>query len=240
MFNFFQDIVNIILNLQEKLLSKKLKGNLKSSFTISSSKRIFSQAASLELNSKTQKNKIKLETDLKTILAKYNNNPQKLLGFIRRSGTSVYVITFADKFLKLINCEEGLISSKKGIKGLYLNVLISLFCNKKLNLSLNTESMLIIKTPKPDQHFMIQQFHKWYAMKLNLPGFDSESQNNLEKFLSPKNDTKIKDLSIDEILGLKEAIIRDVESINFVIDLAKSTTGSKNALKKITTGGASV
>lgn len=240
MFDLVQKLVYSILNLQEKVLRKKLRKNLKTSFSNTTSKRVFGAAATLKLSSKTEQNKIKLEDNVKLILAKYSNNPQKLLGFVRRSGTNVYKIIFADKLLKLIGCEEGFISASTGVKGLYLNILTSLISNEKLNLSTNSEPMFILKKTEYDCHFIIQQFHKWYAMKLNLPGFDTESQNNFQKFLTAENDERIKELSMEEIIGLKEAIARDVEAINFVVQLAKSTTGSKNALKKITAGGASV
>ncbi len=86
---------------------------------------------------------------------------------------------------------------------------------------------------------MIQQFYKWYAKKLNLPGFEPETQDTLQKFLT-SSDEDIKNLSVEEILELKEAIARDVESIDFIVDMAKNTEGSQNALKKMTDGGASV
>lgn len=72
-----------------------------------------------------------------------------------------------------------------------------------------------------DAYYTIQQFHKWYAAKLELPGFDAESQNNFQKYLENINDEGIKNLSVEEIIGLKEAIARDVEAINFVIELYK-------------------
>lgn len=240
MFDLFQKLVYSIMDLQEKILKKNNANNMKTSFSHSTSKRFFGSAASLQLTTKTEQNKRKLENNIKVILAKYSNSPQKLLGFVRRSGTNVYKIAFANKILKLIGCEEGFISETKGIKGLSLNILTSLISKEKLNLSLKSEPMFILNTVEPDCHFIVQQFHKWYAMKLNLPGFDSKSQDNFQKFLEPGNDHKIKDLSIEEIIGLKEAIARDVEAINFVVELAKTTTGAKNALKKITVGGASV
>lgn len=240
MFDFVQKIIYSFLALQEKVLRKKLRRNLKRSFTNATSKRIFSQAASLELNSKTEQNKIKLKNNVKCILEKYENNPQKLLDFIQRSGTKVYKLPFADKLLSLIGCEEGFICATKNVKALYLNVIIGIFSGEKMGLSLSTEPMFILRNMPLDDYCMIQQFHKWYAMKLNLPGFDAESQNNFQKFLTPINDEKINELSVEEILGLKEAIARDVEAINFVVNLAKSTSGSKNALKKITAGGASI
>lgn len=239
MFNFVQKIIYFVLNLQENVLKKRLGKKYKTSYTNTTSKKVFGLAASLELTSKTEKNKEKLENDVKIILKKYENNPEKLLEFIERSGTKVYKIPHADKLLKLINYEEGFIGATKSVKALYLGILVSIFSDKKINLSLKTEPMFILRNLPLDKYCMIQQFHKWYAMKLNLPGFDTESQENFQKFLN-SNDEDIKLLSVDEILGLKEAIARDVEAINFIVDLAKTTDGSKNAMKKITAGGATV
>ena len=240
MFDFVQKFIYYVLSLQERFLRKKLGRNLKSVYSNTTSKRAFTPAASLELNSQTKKNKVKLENSVVSILKKYENNPEKLLEFVERSGTKVYKIPFADKFLNIINQEEGFISATKGLKSLYLCIIISALSKEKINLSLKSEPMFVLRDMQPDSYYMIQQFHKWYAMKLNLPGFDAESQENFQKFMAPANDAKIGELSVEEILGLKEAIARDVEAITFIVDLAKSTTGSRNALKKMTTGGASV
>lgn len=239
MFNFIQKIIYFVLNLQENVLKKRLGRNYRTSYTNTTSKKVFGLAASLELTSKTEKNKEKLENDVKTILKKYENNPEKILEFIERSGTKAYRISYANKLLKFINYEEGFIGATKGVKALYLSILVSIFTDKKVNLALKTEPMFILRNLPLDKYCMIQQFHKWYAMKLNLPGFDIESQENFQKFLN-SDDEDVKLLSIEEILGLKEAIARDVEAINFIVDLAKTTDGSKNAMKKITAGGATV
>lgn len=247
MFDFIQKLLYSVLALQEKVLGKvlgkKLGRSHKSIYLNTTSKKVFAQAASLELTSKTEKNKVKLENDIKTILKKYENDPEKLLKFVQRSGTKVYKIPFANKILGLINYEEGLISKTEGFKGLYLNIIITLLVGERINFQkinfFKTEPMFVLRESGLDNYCLIQQFHKWYAMKLNLPGFDAESQNNFQKFIT-SNDEDVKLLNIEEILGLKEAIARDVEAINFIVNLAKSTTGSKNALRKITTGGASV
>lgn len=242
MFEFVQKIMYSFLELQEKLLKKRLRRSFKSVYSNSTTKKVFGKAASLELTSKTEKNKDKLSKDLGLILKKYENDPDKLLKFIRRSGTQVYKVGHAKKVLALIKFEEGLISKATGLKALYLNVIIPLFAGEKIKLSLKTEPMFVLGNSPLDKYYMIQQFHKWYAMKLNLPGFDAESQNNFQRFLNSTNlnNENVNALSVDEILGLKEAIARDVEAITFIVDLAKSTAGSKNALKKITAGGASI
>lgn len=240
MFNFIHRLIYFLLSWQEKALSNKLKRNFKPIYSYATTKKTFGKGVSLELTSKTEKNKVKLENDLKVILKKYNNDPEKLLSFVQRSGTRVYKIPFADKILKLIGYEEGFVSKIKGLKAFYLNIVIAILSGEKLKFSLKSEPMFVLRDYPLDSYCMIQQFHKWYAMKLNLPGFDAESQENFQKFLTPEKDEKINELSIDEILGLKEAIARDVEAINFIVDLARSTSGSKNALKKVTSGGATI
>lgn len=239
MFDFVQKFIYFAIAIQEKVLGKKLKRSFGLSYSNSTSKRVFGVAASLNLTVETEKSKEKLERNAKVILKKYENNPEKLLQFIEGSGTKIYKIACADKVLKIIGYEEGFIGKINGLKGLYINTIVKALAGEKINLSFKTKPMFILRDMPLDSYYMIQQFYKWYAMKLNLPGFDYESQENFQKFLS-SNDEKIDELSIEEILGLKEAIARDVEAINFVIDLAKSTEGSKNAMKKITAGGASV
>lgn len=237
MFNLIQKFIYWILSLQESSLNKKSGKTLKSSYSNSTSKVVFGKAASLNLSIETDKNKEKLKMGVENLLKKYENDPQKLLNFVEKNGTKVYNIPFAKQILKVIGHEIGLISELNGLSAVYISVLTSILSNKKLQISFETKPMFIIDNTA-DNYLLIQQFHKWYAMKLNLPGFDSKSQENLQKFLNPSNN--VKSLSIEEIISLKEAIARDKEAIDFVISIAKSTECSKNAAKKIITGGASI
>lgn len=239
MFNFVQDFIYFILSLQEKLLRKKLKRNLKLTYTNSTSKKVFGDSATLNLTVQTEINKDKAKNNIKVILKKCENDPQKLLEFVEKRGTKVYKIPFANKFLKAIGYEEGFISEINGIKALYVNVLLLIF-GQKAHLSFASKPMFIVKTSSLEGCHIIQQFYKWYSMKLDLPGFDAESQKHFNSFLSSASDAKLSELSVEEMLGLKEAIARDIEAINFVVEMAKNTDGSKNALKKMKTGGASV
>lgn len=227
MFNFVKKLV-------EKTLNKKSKKKFKST-----AKKSLNHAASLELTGETEKNKAKLDNGVKVILKKFANNPEMLLKFIEKSGTEIYRLNFANKLLKLIRYEEGFVIATKGFKSLYINTIIASFAGEKIKFSLKTEPKFILSKEPIDSYFMIQQFYKWYAKKLNLPGFEPEAQDALNKFLNSK-DENFKDLSVDEIFELKEAIARDVESIDFIVDMAKNTEGSQNALKKMTDGGASV
>lgn len=239
MFNFIHKFIYFFLSVQEKLLAKKLGGNFKPVYSNTTSKKAFGRAATLELNCKTNQNKEKVKNNVELIVRKYENDPKKLLEFVERQGTSVYKIRFADKILGYIGHEEGFITQTKGIKAIYLNICLAIL-GQKVKITAKTEPMFVMRDFPPNSCYFLQQFYKWYAMKFNLPGFDASSQENFQKFLAPGNDDKIQELSVEEILGLKEAISRDVEAINFVVELAKSTDGSKNALMKIKAGGASV
>jgi hypothetical protein len=227
MFNFIQKLI-------EKAVSKKAKRK-----SNSTSKKTFSSAASFESTSETEKTKTKLDNGIKIILKKFGNNPEMLLAFVEKSGTAVYKVTCANKFLKLVGYEEGFVISTKGLKSLYINTIIAAFAGGKIKFSLISEPKFILSKKPLEPYFMIQQFYKWYAKKLNLPGFEPEAQEVLQKYLN-SNDENVSELSVEEILELKEAIARDVESIDFIVDMAKNTEGSQNALKKMTDGGASI
>lgn len=239
MFNTIQKFIYFFLALQEKALKKRLGRKFKRSYSNSTSKVVYGKNCSLNLTVKTEQNKAKLKNDVEVILKKYGNNPEKLLKFIEKSGTCVYKIPYANKILKLIGLEEGLIGKISGLKALLLTACLSIMTKQAL-ISTKTKPMFVLSDSTLNSYQVIQQFHKWYAMKLKLPGYDAESQANFQKFMTSSKDEEIKDLSIEEILGLKEAIARDVEAINFVVSLAKGTDGSRSAMQKLTTGGASV
>lgn len=234
MFNIVEKIINLILKTQEKMLRKTVDMPVKTSFTNSTSKTVFAKGCSLNLTTKTEKTKAKLEQTMQAVMSKYATKPEKLLEYVEKSGTKVHKITHADIILNIIGEEEGFISETTGLKALILNLLTN------SDFSFKTQPMFVLRNLPPDAFYTAHQFHKWYAMKLNLPGFDAKSQKNFKKYLKNTNNKDLNSLEIDEILSLKEAIARDVEAINFVVKMAKNTTGSQNAMQKLVAGGASV
>lgn len=231
-----------IESIKKQSYTKRVKRakSAKAHYSNSTTKTIYTSSGSLKLTMKTEENKAKLKGEIEAILRKYGNNADKLLEYVSEHGTPVYRISKAKYLLKQIKYEDGFIGKTCGIKALYINFIVGIFAQKKLNISTKAPEMFIIEKCEPDIYHTLQQFYKWYSMKLNLPGFDEESQQNFQKFLKAGKDTEIKKLSVDEILGLKEAIARDVEAINFVIDLAKSTVGAKQAMERLQNGSATV
>ena len=68
---------------------------------------------------------------------------------------------------------------------------------------------------------MSHQFHIYVQSQKNLPGFETNVQSQF-KYLFKTSDKKIlNNLTIDEMLSIKDAIKRDIEAINFTCQLAK-------------------
>ncbi|MBR1908300.1 hypothetical protein IJ818_05135 [bacterium] len=232
MHKIIKQISLFILSMQEKILSFKLKGALGTTFTNSTSKTVLTKDYTVNFSSETEKNKQKLKDEVTLILKEFNNDVDKILGYIELEGTKVYNLKFAEKILKLIGEEKGFITAIDGFKAFVLNLILE----KKI--SFKSEDIFVVEDKNVEPYSLIHQFHKWYAKKLNLPGFDKKSQKIFKKYL--KNDKDVSKLKMEEIVSLKEAIARDTDAINFVVDLAKNSEGSKEALKKIVDGGAKI
>lgn len=232
MHKIIKKITLFILSLQEKILSLKLKGATGTTFTNSTSKTVLTKDFTVNFNSETEKNKQKLKDEVTHILKEFNNDVDKILGYIELEGTKVYNLKFAEPLLKLIGEEKGFLTAIDGFKALLLNLILE----KKF--SFKSEDIFVVEDKNVEPYSLIHQFHKWYAKKLNLPGFDKKAQKIFKKYL--KNDKDVSKLKMEEIISLKEAIARDTDAINFVVDLAKNSEGSKEALKKIVDGGAKI
>lgn len=180
-------------------------------------------------------NSEKLDNEVKLILKRCKNNPQMIIQFIKEHKTNVYMIKNCNKILKFLNEEEGLISERKGLKSLFLNLIVG------NGFKFKTEPMIILNEGEADIYNLMHYFHKWYALKDGLPGFEEKYQKLLKKFNSKNEDSLISKLSISDIEGLKNAIARDVQSINFVVKYSKENAGAKKALEKLKTDkGASI
>lgn len=168
-----------------------------------------------------------LDNEVKLILKRCKNNPEVVIEFIKEHKTKVYRIKNCNKKLGFVGEEEGLISERKGLKSLFLNIIL------KNGFKLGTEPLIVLEEGEVDIYNLMHYFHKWYAFKDGLPGFDEKSQKLLKKFNSKNEDDLISKLSLTDIEGLKNAIARDVQSINFVVKYSKENAGAKKALEKM-------
>ena len=138
--------------------------------------------------------------------------------------------------MKLINEEEGFITPAKGVKAFILNLFVNLTCYKKLVISFKSNGMFILRPLNIDMYYMIHQFHKWYSFELGLPGFDFVDQQNFKRIFKTLSQEDITNLSIQEIISLKESIARDIEANDFVVNLSKEYETSKKLHNKLIDG----
>lgn len=232
--NFAKNIQYFFLSIKEALLAKQLGKHLDTKFSSSTSKTVISGTETLTITAKTNQNIELVKKNVSDIMSSCANNPQKLLEYIEAQGTKVYKLKNASKILKPIGEEEGLITQLKGVKAFYLNFLIK----HKFGLSFTPAIVLSEGTIEP--YYMLREFYKWYSLNMKLPGFNFEAQENFKKYLKNVNDPSIKKLNYRDMLELKEAIARDSEANEFVINAVKEKEGSTNVFKKMNNGGASI
>ena len=224
----FEKFLKFINEFNLKFTKYKYRKYLKTSIKSGEVKSLESADYSAKFSCIFEDRKKEVEKKVENIVKKAKNNPYKLIGYVEKHGTNVYKIKNADKILALINETEGFITPKKGIKALYLNLII----NKKF--SFKFRECFIIRDLALDPYCMIHQFYTWYAFKSGFAGYEYETQEKFNNLINSKDKKeKIDNFSISDILALKEAIHRDIEAIDFVIKLAKNSDGAKAAFQKM-------
>ncbi len=185
--------------------------------------------ASLDIkNIKLDKLKEKLNHDVKDIATKVQANPYELLKFVKDSKTPVYELKNADVILAKIGENEGFITPLKGFRALYLNLIL------KRGFSFSTPEMFVLRGDMEiNAYVMLHQFYRWYGYKLTMPGYDDDTQDKYKRIFDYENDENLNKLSYNEIINLQEAIKREVEAIDFVVELAREFEGTKRAYEKL-------
>lgn len=229
--NLMKNIKYFFLAQKEKNIQNRLKKTTKRSFTNKTSKTIFGTAANVTLNSETQKLIELVKTNVSTIVKKVDCNPEELLNYVKAANTPVYKINNADKLLNLIQEEEGLIYEQEGLTALYLSLITG------LGIKFKTPPMFIMREGEIDKYYLLHHFYRWFSIKSNLPGFEYNIQKKFKQFLIDDSDETIKKFTMEDIIGLKEAIARDQEATEFVLQYTKEIEGSKNVMDKIKTDG---
>lgn len=225
-----QKIRRLALTFRAKTLEKLLK----KSFGDDMSKTIISSTEIMTLNAKTLEVISTVQKNVTDIIKTTNNNPQKLLDYIEAQGTKVFKIKNATKLLEKVNEHTGLITELHGIKALYINIITgqgTIFITKPL---------FIISDKEIDYYMLLREFYLWYSLKMKLPGFDFKTQEKFKKYLKYSQNASFKKLSYEEMIKIKEAISRDKEANEFVMQVIREKDGGANVFGKMTTGGANI
>ena len=228
-----EKISNFILAVKERMLAKKLSKTFGSSFQNKTSKTILSGTETLTLSAETDKKREQVLNSVTEIMIAAKNNPQKMLDYIKSTGTKVYIIKNNSKLLKNLGEEDGFILPAEGVKA------AALYWGVEHKFTLKTPAMFVFREEMLDEYYILQQFYKWYSYRSGLPGFDTKTQNIFKKYMTKGYD--ITKLTLEDTLKLQEAVARDTEATDFAIEVARLRDGGRNVLNKMKTdGGASI
>lgn len=232
--NFNKKLKYSLLALREKFLSTMLSKHLDTTFTNSTTKTMISSTETITFSTETEKNIKLVSENVFNIMKSCGNNPIKYIEYMEAEGTKVFRIKDASKKLQKINEDEGLITELNGKKALYMNFILG------LGLSFTFKPALVMSFGEIEPYYMLREFYKWYSLKTGLPGFNFTAQENFKKYLKNINDSSIKNLNYKDMLELKEAIARDSEANEFVINAVKLKEGGEKVFKKMNDGGANI
>ncbi len=233
--NLYKRVKYFFLSLKAKNLQKRLRHMTKKSFKNKTSKNVLGQAADLTINTQTQKIIDDVKNNVAAIVKRTNCNPQELLNYVKAAKTPVYKIDNADKLLRIIKEEEGLICEKIGLDAIFLCIITG------HPLTFKTPPMFIMRNGNIEKFYLLHHFYRWYSLKSDLPGFEQDTQKKFKIFMNDEDETLYNRLSMQDILSLKEAIARDREATDFVLEYTKHTEGSQKVLDKIKNeGGANI
>lgn len=228
---FSEKFKRFIISLRAKTLSKMIE----KSFTNETSKTIISSTETMTLNTKTLKIIETVKQNVTDIVKTTNNNPQKLIEYIEAQGTKVYKIKNAGKVLEKINEHTGLITELHGAKALFINIIT------RQGFGLKTKPLFIISSNKQtDYYLFLREFYLWYSLNMKLPGFDFKTQEKFKIYLKHSQKVTFKGLKYGEMLKIQEAISRDKEANEFVMNLIREKDSNAGAFGKITSGGAEI
>lgn len=225
-----------IFNKIKKLIKQNNKIQSLVSFNNSTTKHAVNSSCTLELSTKTNEIKKELYQEVKNKIKKYINTPEKLLQYLQLKGVKVYRIKNAEEVLSKIGEEEGFITPQRGMNAITLNFIV------KKQIGFTTKEMMIFDLDKIEIYAVARALYKYYGFKRKLPGYDYKSQEIFKKIYSKRKNSQdaFANCSIKEIFACKEALARDMESINFTVELSNEYQNARAALKKLKENGTNI
>ena len=140
------------------------------------------------------------------------------MGYIEDRGCKVVQNSQATKLLKIVDEKPGFIQPAKGLKALYINAISG------LHLSFESQPVFVLEQKDLMITEFLHDFYLWLAMDMGLPGFEPEARKLFIRYFVKEEDKLLKKIQVNQMLMLKQAISRDKEAIEFVIEFEKATT----------------
>lgn len=225
--SIFEKINRFKLETEEKWLSFTLQDSLNPKYQKSFNKKHFGKGCSLDINADLEAKVAAIKSRAFELVNIYNKSTLGLLNYIEEQGYKVVTKPYAKKLLSLIEEKPGFIWEAKGIKALFINLLAG------GGVSFKSRPLFILEEKNLNLSEFLHDFYLWLAMDSRLPGFEAETRNIFIKYFIKGEDSLLKHIHINQMLMLKEAVSRDKEAIEFVIDFEKL---NKKPVAKISQG----
>ncbi len=223
-----------LLAKNSKISALEFIRNRGTSYSSYANKQIISATETVEFTTKSKQIIDMVKKDVSEINAAAKSNPEYLINYLEENGVKVFRIKNAAKSLEKISEHTGFICATEGKKALYLNTILN------MGLSKNTEPMFVIDADNQiDYYLFLREFYLWYSMSMGLGGFEYKTQELLKKCLGGRSQD-FSSLSFEELCAMKEAVARDSEANEFVMNVMRATEGGKNVVKKMQDGGAQI
>lgn len=221
--------LTILLNIKNFLSVKKEKAAVKQIKESANTKFKFNEAASLKIETKTNELRTQVEKISKNIISRNSYDIEKTLEYLKTKNVRVVRFASATKILSKIREKQGFILPLYGFQAFYLNFFIGLIYDKKLVFKQSSDPIFIFNSDdKMDIFFLSAQIYKFVAFRKNMPGFDYNVQKKFKRIYGSPKMSEIQKLTAGEILSMKEAIARDVESVDFAMSLQNELQLRKN------------
>jgi len=236
MSDFMDKIRQKMLDQKKKAMIKALKEKQgSSSYSSGTGKKIISSGETVTISAKTNEAINSVKEEMIALNKSADFNIENLLKYIETQGTKVYRISNASKLLNKVNEHTGFITPLEGAKAAYINTIIG------AGLSAKTDAMFIINADtETDYYLLLREVYLWMSFKKNLGGFDFKTQETFKKYMLEKKNPAMSKLNYETMCDLQEALARDSEANEFVMEIVKQKDGSANVLKKIQEGGADI
>lgn len=205
-----------------------------------SSRTYITRNETLQLNSVTKLKVAEVNKNAKILFKELIAKPEELFKYIESKGALVVQAPNMDKALVFIGEKEGFIPPLNGFKAFFLTTVVNILtkANTNLKIGFNTPPIIAVKNQQPNFYYLAYQFHHLLSYINELPGYEDKTNENFKSILLNPNfgNNEIKQMTIDEILSLKEAIARDIEAIKFVKEVTRELIGIKNGAERLKNG----
>lgn len=225
MHSIFDKINKIKLETQNKVLSFALKDSLNPDYQNTFNKKHFRKGCTLDINAEAEKRIESVKDKAFELVNLYNKSTLALLDYISSKGYKVVRLGNAKKLLSLVDETPGFVCESSGLKALFLNIISG------SGLGLKSEPMFVIEAHTPEITDFLHDFYLWLAMDMGLPGFDCKTHKLFIRYFVKGEDALLKQIQINQMLMLKQAVSRDKEAIEFVIAFDKLNKASKKVHK---------